>query len=340
MMTDASIKPRSDISDILQKKHGFKPLGVPLFGKLSKKQINEMARGNTKRLVSGDLVFWQYPNYTNQPAYLEKVFISNIHKHHAKVIAILHDMDFLRGWQDSVAESLKYFDGFISTSKALTDILKSWGIDVPIVEMGPFTYLTQVHKPTYFSRQVYYCGSLYNWKSSFLKTINFPLIVYSSFKSDLPISKNIHLMGSVASKELENRLNSGFGLIWDESVNKKAHLKPYLAYNWPYKLSLYIACGLPVICQKDTNVGNYVEKYHIGYTVASLKEVPAILAKATPVGYGEMLRNIEELRGGVTEGNNVWLGVRKAIKQISNSVSVPTDVKVVSKSGIISVYAD
>lgn len=339
-MHDASIKPRSDISDALQKKHGFKRVGVPLFGSFSKSQINNMALRNTKRLTKQDLVFWQYPNYTNQPAYLEETYISYIHRQQAKVIAILHDIDYLRGWQNTRPQNFNYFDGFISTSKALTQILRSWGIKVPIVEMGPFTYLTQYRSPTYFSKNVYYCGSMYTWKTSFLQKIDFPLYVYGTWDSRISLSSKVHILGSVDSNILEQKLNKGFGLVWDDEINKKANIKPYLYYNWPYKLSLYISCDLPVICQKGTNVGNYVDKYQIGYTVKSLDEINRILAKTNIKDYSKMLRNIAKLRSGVVDGDNIWLAVRKIIPPVVKQTASPIDVKVELRNGIIIIIAE
>ena len=55
--------------------------------------------------------------------------------------------------------------------------------------------------------------------------------------------------GEFSADELPAHLKGQFGLIWDgSSVNTcEGNFGEYLRYNNPHKISLYLACGLPVI---------------------------------------------------------------------------------------------
>ena len=343
-MSDASIKPRVDTFDILHKYHNFKEMGVPLFGNFTDKQIKDMVANNTHKLTKDDVVFWQYPIYINKPFQLEKEYISSIHKRGAKVIALIHDVDYLRGWQDSIPEALFFFDGIITPSKNMSEELRSWGIVSPITEMGPYTFITKVHKPSYFSKDVYYCGSTYSWKTSFLSSIDFNLNVYGSIGKKVNLNNKVKYLGELGTNELVSSLTKGYGFIWDEEVSSKTKLKEYLAYNLPYKLSLYIASGIPIICKKHTNVGDFVEKQHIGFTVNSMSEIKLQLLNQTVADYSKYLKNLEYIYKSVVDGKYLWDGICNYLKNyrgfVPKDITPPLNVRIAQKDNTINICAD
>jgi hypothetical protein len=74
-----------------------------------------------------------------------------------------------------------------------------------------------------------------------------------------------------------------WGLVWEgNSLSRRSggsHLEYYERFNQPHKLSLYLACGLPVIVWKKAAVADFVETYRCGILVDGLEDIGSQLLK-------------------------------------------------------------
>jgi hypothetical protein len=66
-----------------------------------------------------------------------------------------------------------------------------------------------------------------------------------------------------------------FGLIWDgEFVDILDDVYgSYLKYNYPHKLSLYLAAGLPVIAPKESAISSFIIEHRVGILINNLLEL-------------------------------------------------------------------
>jgi len=96
--------------------------------------------------------------------------------------------------------------------------------------------------------------------------------------------------GFVEASELPTKLSSGYGLIWDES-DDDAYLKQYTQWNWPYKFSLYMVSGLPVIAWQGSAIAEVIRKKEVGIVIADLSELSAAIDNITKNQYDQMAKN-------------------------------------------------
>lgn len=110
----------------------------------------------------------------------------------------------------------------------------------------------------------------------------------------------IKAMGWKNGSELLNSLRKqgGFGLVWSE----EPYWSKYMTMNASYKLSTYLAAGIPVIVnsknpEKDTIIGK-----HLGIIADSLDEAISKVKETTPDQYDQMVKSVDEfaklIRGG------------------------------------------
>lgn len=76
----------------------------------------------------------------------------------------------------------------------------------------------------------------------------------------------------------------------------------YLKVNYPHKLSLYIAAGLPVITWKKAAIAQIVEDYNIGFTVDSLSDISSYIDSLHEDDYQMYLQNIASLQKKIISG--------------------------------------
>ena len=74
--------------------------------------------------------------------------------------------------------------------------------------------------------------------------------------------KNVKYCGQYKPEELPEKLEGGFGLVWDgdDLGACTGVFGEYMKYNNPHKTSLYLASGLPVIIWEKAAMAKYIEK--------------------------------------------------------------------------------
>jgi glycosyltransferase involved in cell wall biosynthesis len=90
----------------------------------------------------------------------------------------------------------------------------------------------------------------------------------------------------------------GFGLIWSGDP----YWLEYMKLNCSFKLSTYLAAGLPVIVNSATPARDIIEEKHLGIVADSLTEAIDRVRTMTTEEYDRMAASIDEfaklIRGG------------------------------------------
>ena len=126
--------------------------------------------------------------------------------------------------------------------------------------------------------QVVFAGNLK--KSKFIPLLN-EIVVNKDFSIFLygkpeisNIKEFVEYKGFFRADDITG-LEGNWGLVWDgDSIETgRGELGDYLKYNAPFKFSLYLAAGMPVIVWKQIAMAQYVDKYHLGLCVDSLHDI-------------------------------------------------------------------
>lgn len=111
------------------------------------------------------------------------------------------------------------------------------------------------------------------------------------------IGKNVIYKGQYPPEELPEKLQCGFGLVWDGPSLEgcSGMMGKYLKYNNPHKTSLYLASGIPVIIWKQAAMADLVNERRIGIVVESLEEISSKIGALQKEEYQLLKKNAENL---------------------------------------------
>ena len=83
-------------------------------------------------------------------------------------------------------------------------------------------------------------------------------------------------------------LKEVFGLVWGNSEKSEDELD-YYKLNISYKLSTYLAAGLPVVVPDYLSNADYVREHGLGFVVSSLEEADRCVQECTEEQYARWL---------------------------------------------------
>lgn len=250
----------------------------------------------------GDTVVFHFPLMAN--AY--KILFGLLYKKGVQTIALIIDIDGLRYHNPELLKkeqaALKLFTHVIAHNASMKSYLAAFIKEDKISAIELFDYpATEFIPVRSFSNDVCFAGNIE--KSAFvhelhkIKGIRFN--VYGpSFKAS--VQKNVFYKGSFPSNELPGILEGSFGLVWDGSSIDNGN--DYLQYNNPYKMSLYITAGLPLIVWEKSAAAKFVQRYNIGILIKSLYDIETSVHKLPGHKYEEMKQNLIPLREKIFQG--------------------------------------
>ena len=126
-------------------------------------------------------------------------------------------------------------------------------------------------------------------------------------------------MGSVLPEELSYLIHQcDFGLIWDgDSVEEcSGDMGTYLLYNAPYKASLYIASGLPVLFWNKMGISAFIKEKNAGIPIVSLNDLSEVIGSLSQNQINNLNKNTLELSKDLISGNQY----RKCIESILENI--------------------
>lgn len=269
---------------------------------------NYLYLSNVGRKCKNKIVIMQYPHYNYNSLLKRK--INNILTNN-KVILLVHDVDSIR-FNRNLSKEINILNKayvVLLHNQKMTNYLKAHGLTTHVVNVNIFDYLLSsvpVQNNYHLGKDIVFAGNL--GKSKFLselvgESLDLSLNLYGP-NLEANLKNKIHWLGSYSPEEIPFKLEGSFGLVWDgDTIHGCTGLTGnYLRVNYPHKLSLYIAAGLPVITWKYAAIAKIVEDYNIGFTVDSLSEISSFIASLNEENYRVYLQNIAKLQKKVVSG--------------------------------------
>ncbi|QNO18932.1 hypothetical protein [Caproicibacterium amylolyticum] len=295
-------------------KMNFQPIPVSACG-----QNTEVCLSQMLGQQSQGIVLLQYPKILFENFNLSG-FLNCMKRNHQnyKSVALVHDLDsirfgnfFLDGQLPELA-ALNQFDYLIAVNDSMAAVLKEHGAKPPIYSLTLFDYRLdsgfEMHRswsPTaVFAGNLKYEKFIYqlhelDWKSSTLNVYG-PNFDASSFVSCTAVT----YCGELPPDALATEVADSYGLCWEgDSLDRcRGKISAYLKYTNPYKVSFYLALGLPVILSKQMAAASFIEQNNAGVAIDSLRKLPEVLTAISEREYQSMCENCLRLSQKLRHG--------------------------------------
>lgn len=296
----------------------------------------------TKSLMRGDVLLVQFPA-VNHSLFLYRV-LKSLKKRGVYLIAVLHDVEAIRGLKRRNKSlknrlrkyfeeilCLRYFDRLIVHNDRMGKMVAK-AMNIPaekLINLEIFDYLggEACRGRRDKSAGVIIAGNLTPVKAGYvyrlpedvrwnLYGVNFAGNAVSAEKAaELDLEKGVVYYGSYPAEEIIEKLEGGFGLVWDGPSSRTCEgvYGEYLRINDPHKTSLYLAAGIPVIIWKEAALAPFILAHECGVTVGSLSEIREIIAGMDEETYAKLRENAAAVGRLLTAGEFTARAAEKAI---------------------------
>lgn len=343
----AGAKAPSDISAIC-KKAGYLEFGMPQFPSKKNKIYQKLWLliggfhnwTKLKNTIEKDsVIIYQHPMYGNR---LMMKMIPMIKKaKHARFIAVVHDLESLRGGiagviqrsakTNDIADNglLKLFDAVICHNEHMRGYLIEQGVDPEkLINLEIFDYLSDEKMVSHEKGDepsVAIAGNLSPGKCPYIYKIfdnennpDLKVHLYGINYQEDQTEKKLIYHGSFKPEELPGKLTGDFGLVWDgESAETCAgNTGYYLRFNNPHKTSLYLSSGMPVIVWSQAAIADFVLEHGVGMTVDSLAELETKIKNLSADDYKKMCEKAVEIGCKLREGYFTSKALKKALEKL------------------------
>ncbi|MBR3172013.1 MAG: hypothetical protein IKF22_12350 [Lachnospiraceae bacterium] len=296
----------------------------------------------TKSLTRGDVLLVQFPA-VNHSLFLYRV-LKSLKKRGVYLIAVLHDVEAIRGLKRRNKSlknrlrkyfeeilCLRYFDRLIVHNDRMGKMVAK-AMNIPaekLINLEIFDYLggEACRGRRDKSAGVIIAGNLTPVKAGYvyrlpedvrwnLYGVNFAGNAVSAEKAaELDLEKGVVYYGSYPAEEIIEKLEGGFGLVWDGPSSRTCEgvYGEYLRINDPHKTSLYLAAGIPVIIWKEAALAPFILAHECGVTVGSLSEIREIIAGMDEETYAKLRENAAAVGRLLTAGEFTARAAEKAI---------------------------
>lgn len=344
---DAGPKARRDVNRILTN-HGYRKLELqcsqdPSIGAILHDFISMaiQLRRHARSTRSGDLFVVQYP-FRCSSVVATSLMRSALRRRGARSVVLVHDMFSLYGGQGiqsfgaSLRDDVKLlscFDAVVVHNGRMKEFLVDHGLNGnTIIELDFFDYLVDESLPGLDSsasfdamdKRIVIAGNLSPVKAGYLSHLS--ELESDMFGFDLygvgyegEQTEFCRYMGSFDPDTPPLLQGIGFGLVWDgDSLDGcEGVYGEYLRFNNPHKLSLYLACGLPVIVWKEAAVCEMVEELGVGLSVSSLRELSAVMGGLSDSEYRAMAVRAAQIGRALRAGSYTADALEKAVLSIA-----------------------
>ncbi len=282
------------------------------------------------QIKKNSIVATQFPITTVNYLFIHFIKLAQLRK--IKFITIIHDINALReqATDKKIQKELKIlnaYDGIVVHNSTMEKWLTENGLrkTVKTVSLIFFDYLTSPgildKKDTLFQyNEISFAGHLA--KSTFVYSLdNIKKWKFNIYGGEFDSQRNKNIItiwkGEFSPDEVVHKLEGSFGLVWDgaeASDLQKCRFGNYMYYNNPFKFSLYLAAGLPVIAPASAAIAETIEKYNIGFLINSLAELDEIAISDSE--YAAMKNNVKDIQKDIIAGNFL----KKAITQLEELI--------------------
>lgn len=250
-------------------------------------------------VADGDIVIIQFPTWNAFK--FDEALINRLKLYRVKKIAFVHDMlplmfESNRYLLCRQIEFLNQTDLVILSSQKMADFLHSEGLTVKktvIQKMWDFPVIIDRTVRPKFGKIINFAGNPDSEKWRFLKKWNYDKVELriTTDKADWAQGKNISLLGWFNDDTFlvdALRRSGGFGLLWSED----SYWCEYMKLNANYKLSAYLAAGIPVIINNSTAQKDIIIRKNLGLAVDSLDEAVEKVTRMSEGEYNKMVADV------------------------------------------------
>ena len=258
-------------------------------------------------LQDGDTVIVQSPSW-NTIEWDQKFFDRISIYHNIKKIIFVEDIPPLMFESNKymLPQYIDYYnkaDVLILASRKLYDYLRVHGLKPKkyviqhmwdhISQVNPYI-IPKNNKVINFAGDPKKFDFVKDWKSDKVKLnvyseplegINNPNITFTHWQDDPVLINSLRQAG-------------GFGLVWSE----EPYWLKYIKLNASYKLSTYLAAGIPLIVNSDSPEKDTIVNKHLGIIADSIDEAVEKVEKMSDMQYNQMKDSIDQfaklIRGG------------------------------------------
>ncbi|MBD5807147.1 sugar transferase [Limosilactobacillus walteri] len=288
---------------------GFKELGIYHYDWSQESSTHLQARfdGIIASVAMGDTVIFQSPSWNTIDWDIK--FIDHLSIYQINKVIFIHDVVPLMFPTNRylLPKFIDYYnraDVIIAPTKAMVSFLQKHGLKVDkIVLQEVWDHVSNVElyplkrenkKIINFAGDPEKFTFVNNWNYS-----DVSLHVFSD-KKTWSDDKNAKPMGwqpdPILLSDLRN--SGGFGLLWSDN----SYWSQYMTMNVSYKLSTYLAAGIPVIINSQTPARDLIVRKRLGIIADSLDEAVIKVKKITDTEYANMIDNIDSVARLIREG--------------------------------------
>ena len=277
---------------------GFRELGI-YFYHASSETVEERSRRLDGILASvsiGDIVVFQTPTWNGLE--FEREFLSKLKLLNVKIIVFVHDViplmfkanGFLM--QDYI-NLYNMADSIILPSEAMKEKLLQNGLNVKKIifqRMWDHPHDLDLHEPI-FKKEIYFEGNLSRFPELKIREGTVHLTEFSN-EEQLSLSHQVHIAGWKTDEEMLLELSKGgFGLVWTTHQNEEQNID-YYSMNVSYKLSTYLAAGIPVIIPATLSNSDFIVEQGLGFVVDNLEEANLLVEQLSEEAYLQMCSRV------------------------------------------------
>lgn len=291
--TSVALMAQNMVTDIA-KQMGFNELSIYIYNiEADENLLNTRLDGIIASVGFGDIVVFQSPTWND--IRFDETLMTRLSMYHVKKILFIHDFTPLMfvsddEFFDRYINFLNTMDLLIVPSEKMLEVLRNRGLTVEkiiIQHMWDHVHHYSLNTPK-FDRKIYFTGNPERFP--FVKDWNksIPLTVFSLEKNFE--NANVIYEGWQAKDDLLKIMSKGgFGLVWSEhSANN------YYDMNVSYKLSTFLAAGIPVIVPSTLSNAHIVKDNQLGLVVNHLDEAIECIHQMSEADYNQMLANVSK----------------------------------------------
>ncbi|WP_439425121.1 sugar transferase [Oenococcus alcoholitolerans] len=283
---------------------GFKEIGIYSYPVKSDtaSELSKRIDGMFASLGFGDLLVFQMPSWNGiefDRAFIEKARVYN----DLKLVIFVHDFipymfennSYLtKGYIDL----LNLADVLILPSQTMAVALTDDGLKIPlskIIFQNFWDHPTQKkYKRPQFSKTIFFAGN----------STRFPFVKEWDHDNDLSVFDaepdgfdhekypRTHFLGWQNDWQMLDMMDKGFGLVWSQKIPNQDEQR-YLSMNVSYKLSSYLAAGLPVIVPKSISDRSLIQSNHLGIAASTLEQANDIVSNMTVQDYDDLADHVK-----------------------------------------------
>ena len=271
------------------------------------------------RKTKDSIVVIQYPMMNILPFSFCSFLFKRLHS-----IAVVHDIRsycHLSKYREKELKILNCFDTLIVHNESMQKQLQADGVKAKMVTLGCFDYLLDkdMKIKNIEKNSIIFAGNLN--KSLFLKQLNqlnlksIKFNLYGGQKPEIIYNQFIEYKGRFAPSDISS-IEGEWGLVWEGDSIETCNgvYGEYLTLIAPHKLSLYLACGLKIICWEQSAMADMVFQNGLGITINSLDEIENKLIALPKESYEQIEKNVQTISMKLRKGAQL----QTAINQISS----------------------